>query len=81
MSHTVGGRTCNEPIHRFNELNERSEHIENAGIKSVVGIGDCRAPGTIAHAVYAGHECARTIDAGDEEPVIRVERPSLSLNI
>ena len=75
----VGHRAGNDSL--LNELNERSEHIENAGIKSVVGIGDCRAPGTIAHAVYAGHKCARTIDAGDEEPVIRVERPSLSLNI
>ena len=31
--------------------------------------------------VVAGHECARTIDAGGKDPVIRVERPSLSLNI
>ena len=32
------------------------------GIKSVDRIGDCHAPGTIAMAVYAGHQYARQLD-------------------
>jgi dimethylamine/trimethylamine dehydrogenase len=32
------------------------------GLKSVQAIGDCYAPGTIAAAVYAGHEYARGLD-------------------
>ncbi len=32
------------------------------GLKSVHAIGDCYAPGTIAAAVYAGHEYARGLD-------------------
>ncbi|HKE94351.1 MAG TPA: hypothetical protein VKB34_08620, partial [Povalibacter sp.] len=34
-----------------------------AGIESVTAIGDCLAPGLIAHAVYAGHRYAREFDA------------------
>ena len=36
-----------------------------AGIEAVTPIGDCHAPGLIAHAVYAGHRYARELD----EPV------------
>ncbi|WP_321396709.1 FAD-dependent oxidoreductase [Emcibacter sp.] len=32
------------------------------GIKEVVAIGDCFAPGTIAQAVYSGHQYARQLD-------------------
>ena len=32
-------------------------------LKSVRAIGDAHAPGTIAAAVYAGHEWARELDA------------------
>jgi len=70
----VGHRTGNNAL-----LNELSDSAQNSSIQSVVGIGDCLAPGSIAHAVYAGHECARTIDANDKTPLVRVERPSLSL--
>jgi dimethylamine/trimethylamine dehydrogenase len=41
-----------------------------AGILSIRPIGDCKAPGLIAHAVYDGHRTARRIDgdqAGDED--------------
>ncbi len=31
---------------------------------AIEAIGDCNAPGTIAHAVYAGHRYARELDAG-----------------
>lgn len=42
-------------------LDRREEWADN-GIKSVKRIGDCDAPGTIAMAVYAGHEFARNLD-------------------
>ena len=51
-----------------------------AGIKSVVRIGDCLAPGFIAHAVYAGHKYARDLD----EPAPKGEvtfRRSLPLTV
>jgi dimethylamine/trimethylamine dehydrogenase len=39
------------------------EALRAAGIKSVTRIGDCLAPGFIAHAVYSGHRYARELDA------------------
>jgi dimethylamine/trimethylamine dehydrogenase len=39
------------------------EGVKAAGIKSVTRIGDCLAPGFIAHAVYHGHRYARELDA------------------
>jgi dimethylamine/trimethylamine dehydrogenase len=66
----VGVREGNDSL--YNEL-------KSAGVPSLRRIGDCRAPGAIAHAVYSGHECARTIDAGDAEPAYAWERPRLGL--
>jgi dimethylamine/trimethylamine dehydrogenase len=66
----VGGRKQNDGL--FQDL-------RNSGPISVRTIGDCRAPGAIAHAVYSGHECARNIDAGDSEEIIARERPRLNL--
>ncbi len=37
-----------------------------AGIMSLQPIGDCKAPGLIAHAVYDGHKAARAIAGGEE---------------
>jgi dimethylamine/trimethylamine dehydrogenase len=52
-----------------------------AGIASVQRIGDCKAPGLIAHAVYDGHRTARRIDGAlataedlPEEPPFRRDR-------
>jgi dimethylamine/trimethylamine dehydrogenase len=44
------------------------DRLAEAGIASVVSIGDSLAPGTIAAAVYAGHRYAREFDlpSGDE---------------
>ncbi len=39
-----------------------SEDLTAAGIKSVHAIGDCEAPGSIATAVYSGHQYARQLD-------------------
>ena len=74
----VGVRSGNDQL--FQELNSEPGRIADAGISSLRSIGDCRAPGTIAHAVYSGHECARNIDAGDTIQPFAVERPSLSMS-
>jgi len=71
----VGFRTGNDRL--YQELNSDADRIANAGISSLRSIGDCRAPGTIAHAVYSGHEYARTIDAGDSIQPFALERPML----
>jgi dimethylamine/trimethylamine dehydrogenase len=44
-------------------LQAEPEALQAAGIKSVTRIGDCLAPGLIAHAVYSGHRYARELDA------------------
>ncbi len=75
----VGVRTANDGL--FQELNSDADRIASAGISSLRSIGDCRAPGTIAHAVYSGHECARTIDAGDSIQPFAWERPRLSSKV
>jgi dimethylamine/trimethylamine dehydrogenase len=72
----VGVRSANDQL--FEELNSDADRIADAGISSLRSIGDCRAPGAIAHAVYSGHECARNIDAGDAIQPFAVERPSLA---
>jgi dimethylamine/trimethylamine dehydrogenase len=59
----VGIKSRNESL--YLDLKSDAERMADAGITSLRNIGDCRAPGTIAHAVYSGHEYARTIDAGD----------------
>ena len=71
----VGTRRPNDALYR--ELVADPDRLVDAGITSVRSIGDCRVPGAIVHAVYSGHECARTIDTeGDPEPVLW-ERPGI----
>jgi dimethylamine/trimethylamine dehydrogenase len=41
------------------QLRSDSERLGDAGIRSVDLIGDCVAPGLIAHAIYSGHQLAR----------------------
>jgi dimethylamine/trimethylamine dehydrogenase len=50
-------------------LQEEPEALRAAGIKSVTRIGDCLAPGFIAHAVYGGHRYARELDAAPQGEV------------
>ena len=64
----VGVRTANDALY---------QELRKTGMSSLRSIGDCRAPGAIAHAVYSGHECARTIDAGETVEAIEWERPRL----
>jgi dimethylamine/trimethylamine dehydrogenase len=52
------------------------ERLSEAGIASVVSIGDCLAPSTIAAAVYAGHRYAREFDKPSAQDVAFArERP------
>ena len=71
----VGFRRASDRL--YQDLASDADGIENAGISSLQSIGDCRAPGTIAHAVYSGHEYARNIDAGDSIQPFALERPRL----
>ncbi len=57
----VTSRLPNEDL--YLALNAAPEKLKQAGIKSVTRIGDCLAPGFIAHAVYHGHRYARELDA------------------
>ncbi|HLW25836.1 MAG TPA: FAD-dependent oxidoreductase [Steroidobacteraceae bacterium] len=53
--------------------------LEQAGIVQVSSIGDCRAPSTIAAAVYAGHRHAREFDRPESEDTVPFRRERLSL--
>ena len=46
----------------YQELLARQEEWHDNGIKTITRVGDCYAPGTIAMAVYAGHEFARNLE-------------------
>lgn len=71
----VGNRQSNDGLYK--ELASDECRLREAGITSIQSIGDCRVPGAVVHAVYSGHECARNIDAGDTEEVIKRERPQI----
>ncbi len=47
----------------YHDLLAQKDAWSDHGIKSVTRIGDCYAPGTIAMAVYGGHDFARTLEA------------------
>lgn len=46
----------------YDALMAQSDVFADSGIKSVTRIADCYAPGTIAMAVYAGHQYAREFE-------------------
>jgi dimethylamine/trimethylamine dehydrogenase len=47
----------------YRELVAKPRELRRAGIRRVVRIGDCNAPGTIAAAVFQGHRFARDLGA------------------
>jgi dimethylamine/trimethylamine dehydrogenase len=53
----------------YRDLTARPDDLAAAGIDSLVRIGDCLAPATVAHAVYAGHRFARELDAPASDAV------------
>jgi len=46
----------------YDALMARSDAFADTGVKSVTRIADCYAPGTIAMAVYAGHQYAQELE-------------------
>lgn len=64
----VGARKPDDSL--FRELN-------SFDVQFLRAIGDCRAPGSIAHAVYSGHEYARMIDSEEADQPFEWERPRL----
>jgi dimethylamine/trimethylamine dehydrogenase len=60
---TVTSRQANDELAAA--LAASAQALGAAGIASVVSIGDCLAPSTIAAAVYAGHRYAREFDQPD----------------
>jgi dimethylamine/trimethylamine dehydrogenase len=56
----VTARLPNETLH--GQLKARERDWAGHGIKTVAVIGDCLAPGTIAHAVHSGHRFGRELD-------------------
>ena len=65
----VGKRVANAGLY---------DELQLLNVPNVRSIGDCQVPGAIAHAVYSGHECARSIGAGDDANEIAWERPQLT---
>ncbi len=57
----VTSRLPNEAL--YLALVAQGDALKAAGIKQIARIGDCLAPGFIAHAVYHGHRYARELDA------------------
>ncbi len=53
----------------FQALRSQPEALAGAGIERVYRIGDCDAPGLVAHAVFAGHRLAREFDVLEEADV------------
>jgi dimethylamine/trimethylamine dehydrogenase len=52
---------------------------QSGRFKTLLSIGDCLAPGTIAAAVYDGHLAARNLESEIDfyEPLFRREMPGL----
>ena len=53
----------------YHSLQEKSDNLSEAGIKTLKCIGDCLAPSTIAAAVYSGHLAARELESDQQEEV------------
>ena len=52
----------------------RRKNYAAAGIERITAIGDCIAPATIAHAVYAGHRYAEELDMTTDDKVMSFKR-------
>jgi len=73
---TVTARIPNDEL--YQQLTVDPEALTDRGIKSVVRIGDSRAPGIIAAAVYAGHRLAREMDSSESKDIpFRRERVTI----
>jgi dimethylamine/trimethylamine dehydrogenase len=73
---TVTSRAPNDSLAR---ALEDPDALQAAGIVQVSSIGDCRAPSTIAAAVYSGHRHAREFDLPEDGETVPFRRERLSL--
>jgi dimethylamine/trimethylamine dehydrogenase len=55
-------------------LQAREHEWRESGIDAVTAIGDCLAPGLIAHAVYAGHRFAQELDQPMDDGEVHFRR-------
>ncbi|MGH7122982.1 MAG: NADH:flavin oxidoreductase, partial [Stellaceae bacterium] len=62
----------------YHELAARPDDLRRAGVRKLVRIGDCLAPGTIAAAVYAGHRFARDLGVTSDAVPFRRENVELA---
>jgi dimethylamine/trimethylamine dehydrogenase len=53
----------------YGQIKAREGEWAEHGVRTVAAVGDCLAPGTIAHAVYSGHRFGRELD----EPALPTE--------
>jgi dimethylamine/trimethylamine dehydrogenase len=61
------------------DLMARQAEWADAGIASVQAIGDCRAPATIAAAVYAGHRYAREFGEVIDPDMVPFRREAIAV--
>ena len=66
----IGARIANDEL--WIELEQRQASFRQRGGLSMQRIGDCRAPGIIAAAVYAGHRAAREL--GQQDTIVKRDR-------
>ncbi|MCH7882474.1 MAG: FAD-dependent oxidoreductase, partial [Proteobacteria bacterium] len=71
----VTSRRPNNELHL--SLTEDPNRLADSGIASVIAIGDCLCPSTIASAVYEGHRVAREMDAPPENPDMPFRREKI----
>ena len=71
---TVTARLPLDEVYR--NLAEMKSSWSDAGVASVIRVGDCYAPSTIQAAVYAGHKVARGLDEPLQSEIPR-ELPSI----
>jgi dimethylamine/trimethylamine dehydrogenase len=74
---TITARLPNDELQQA--LEARENEWRGAGIKAVTAIGDCLAPGLIAHAVYAGQRYAQEFDTSPDDEVRFLRRPWVGL--
>lgn len=73
----VTARDANDEIQE--ELKGQPEKLAEAGISTLMSIGDCLAPSTIANAVYQGHLAARNFQGEDWDwALFRRELPQIA---
>ena len=74
----VTSRYPNESI--FRGIMEREGEWKDNGLEMVKSFGDCEAPATIAHAVYAGRRFAEELEANpSEEEIVPFRREIVEL--